>query len=180
MIYSGSRARSLDEVVGMPVDDRRHGSVTHLAKAISVRDISEQVQEKCPDGTPIPSESWISLQFWPKTRHAQSKIHYTGRLNVRFMVQARQFHKMHPDAHYATALFRYQRELTILLRDHGVFVSLDDKHRIKVGEPGFPVAAAEHGRRVLVSHDTIFKIGDHDFTRMSIVLSVCFIIDIPK
>lgn len=110
----------LDEVVGTPVDDRRQGSVTHLAKAISVRDLREQVQAKCPDGTPIPSESWIRLQFWPKTEHARSKIHYTGRLNVRFMIQARQFRKTHPDAHYAAAVFRYQRELAILLRDHSV------------------------------------------------------------
>ena len=71
----------LDEVIGSPVDDRRHGSVTHLAKAISVCDFREQVQAKCPDGTPIPSESWICLQFWPKTQHAWSKIHYTGKLN---------------------------------------------------------------------------------------------------
>ena len=49
-----------------------------------------------------------------------------------------------------------------------------------MGEPGFPVAAAERGRRVLVSHDATFEVGDHDFTRMSIVPSVCFIIDIPE
>ena len=61
-----------------------------------------------------------------------------------------------------------------------MFVSLDDKHRIKVGEPEFPVAVAERGRRVLVSRDATFEVGDHDFTRMSIVPSVCFIIDIPK
>ena len=40
----------LDEVIESHVDDRRHGSVTHLAKAISVRDLREQVQAKCPDG----------------------------------------------------------------------------------------------------------------------------------
>ena len=61
-----------------------------------------------------------------------------------------------------------------------MFVSLDDKHRIKVGEPGFPVAAAERGRRVLVNRDTTFEVSDHDFTRMSIVPSVCFIVDIPE
>ena len=96
------------------------------------------------------------------------------------MVQARQLRKTHPDAHYAAALFRYQQELAILLRDHSVFVSLDDKHRIKVGEPGFSVPTAERGRRVLVSRDATFEVGDHDFTHMSIVPSVCFIIDIPE
>ena len=76
--------------------------------------------------------------------------------------------------------FMYQRELAVLLRDHNVFVSLDDKHQIKVGEPQFPVAVAEHGRRVLISCDTTFEVGDHDFTCMSIVLSVCFITDNPE
>lgn len=93
------------------------------------------------------------------------------------MVQTRQFRKTHPDAHYAAALFRYQREFAVQFKDHSVFVSLDDKHRVKVGEPGFPEAAA---RRVLVQRDTAFEVGDHDFTRMSIVPSVCFVIDIPE
>ena len=53
----------LDEEVGLPVDDRRHGTVTHLAKAILVHDLSEQVKARYPDGTLIPSESWIRLQF---------------------------------------------------------------------------------------------------------------------
>ena len=169
----------LDESVGRAVDDRRHGEVTHLAMAISVRDLRDQVQAQCPGETPIPCESWIRLQFWPKTQHAKSRVHYTGKLDVRFMVQARQFRKTHPDAHYAAALFRYQRELAVQFKDHSVFFSLDDKHRVKVGEPGFPVAAAERGRRVLVGHDSAFQVGDHDFTRMSIVPSVCFAINIP-
>lgn len=108
----------------------------------------------------MPSEAWIRLQFWPKTRHARSKLHCTGKLNVRFMIQARQFHKTHADAHYAAAVFRNQRELALHLKDHSVFVSLDDKHRIKVGEPGYPIAAAERGRRVLVGRDATFEVGD--------------------
>ena len=58
-----------------------------------------------PEGTKIPSESWLRLQFWPKSHHCHSKIHYTGKLKVKFMVQARQFRKSHFDAHYAAALF---------------------------------------------------------------------------
>lgn len=45
-----------------------------------------------------------------------------------------------------------------------VFFLLDDKHRVKVGEPGFPVATAERGRRVLVGRDSAFQVGNHDFT----------------
>jgi hypothetical protein len=32
----------------------------------------------------------------------------------------------------------------------GLFISVDDKHKVKVGEPQFPVASAEQGRRVAV------------------------------
>lgn len=149
----------LHEDVGSAVDDRRHAAVTHLARAISVRDLRDQVKLRCPQGTPIPSEPWIRLQFWPKTPHARSKIHYTGRLDVRFMVQARQFRKTHADAHYAAALFRYEKELAIEFREYSMFVSIDDKHRIKIGEPGFPVAAAERGRRVVVGRDVSFQVG---------------------
>ena len=161
----------LDEV-GTPVYDRRHGSVMHLAKAILVQDLCEQVQAKCPQKPLIPSESWIHLQFWPKTEHARSRIHYTGRHNVRFMLQSRQFSKM---LTYAPTLFRYQREFAILLRDHSVFISLNDKHRIKVSELGFPVAAAECGQRVLVSSDATFEVGDHDFTRISMHCTICLL-----
>ena len=67
------------------------------------------------------------------------------------MVQKRQFRKFHPDAHYCSAIFRYMRDFALRYRDISLFVCLDDKHRIKVGEPGFPVAATERGREVIVS-----------------------------
>ena len=42
----------------------------------------------------------------------------------------------HIDAHYASAIFRYQREFSIRYQDYVIFASLDDKHTIKVGERG--------------------------------------------
>ena len=56
---------------------------------------------------------------------------------------------------------------------------LDDKHKIKIGEPGFPVAAVERGKRVLVKVGASFEVGDHDFTKFSIVPSVTLVNDIP-
>ena len=35
------------------------------------------------------------------------------------------------------------REYAIMLRDVCAFIDLDDKHKIKVGEPNSPVAAVE-------------------------------------
>ena len=94
-------AKHLQECIGLAIDDRRHSNVTHMGSAISVRDLLQQVTARCPPSTPIPSRSWLSLQFWPKSSHNHSKIHYTGRYSVNYMIQARQFRKDHEDAHYA-------------------------------------------------------------------------------
>lgn len=79
------------------VDDRRHDpvdkdgeAVTHLAMAMSARDLHEQIKAECPEGMPIPSVQWLRLQFWPsKTSAAAMKN--TGRLKIKMMVSARQF-----------------------------------------------------------------------------------------
>ena len=92
------------------------------------------------------------------------------------VVQKRQFRKNYIDEHYCAAIFRYLREYSL---SHNLLICLDDKHRVKVGEPGYPVAAAERGRRVIVSLQEQFEVGDHDFTCFSIIPSVLFRIEIP-
>lgn len=57
---------------------------------------------------------------------------------------------------------------------------LDGKHRVKVGEPGLPVASIERGKKVLVSLNKTFEVCDHDFTRFSLILSVTLLIDMPN
>ena len=135
----------LNEDLGTAVDDRRHDLITHLACAISIRDLVEQVKQRCPPHTLIPSNEWVRLQFWPKTPTATKAVQHTGRFKLKFMVQ--QCH--HVDSHYASASLR---EYSITVCEYCAFVCLDDKHKIKVGEPGYPVAATERGRRVPVRH----------------------------
>ena len=95
------------------------------------------------------------------------------------MVQQRQFRKSQPDEHYASAIFRYFRELAIKHRDITTMACLDDKHKVKLGEPNFPVAAVERGKRVLVQVGSSFEVGDHDFTKFSLVPSIALVNDIP-
>ena len=59
-------------------------------------------------------------------------------------------------------------------------IFLDDKHRCKVGEPGFPVAAVERGKKVVVSKDTTYAVADHNFTKTGIISSVAMICNIPE
>uniref|UniRef100_A0A1X7UZ84 Uncharacterized protein n=1 Tax=Amphimedon queenslandica TaxID=400682 RepID=A0A1X7UZ84_AMPQE len=129
------------------VHERRHDTVTFMAKAISVRDLIQEVTRLCPEGTPVPSQAWVFLNICPRNPHSLVAKRYTGRLQAKHVIQKRQFRKSHPDAHYCAALFQYMRDYTIKYRDISLFLCLDDKHRIKIGEPGFPVAAAECGRQ---------------------------------
>ena len=81
----------IEEDIGTAVDDRRHSTVVHTAKAISVRDLLEKVVERCPPNTPVPSDEWIRLQFSPSCQSSHTRLRYTGRLNVKHMVQQRQW-----------------------------------------------------------------------------------------
>ena len=96
------------------------------------------------------------------------------------MVQNRQLHCNHIDSHYASALFRYLKELAIKYKDDAYLIFMDDKHRCKVGEPGYPVAAVEHGRQVLVAHNKPIQVLDHDFTKCGIISSITMICNISE
>ena len=85
----------INATVETAVDDRRHDAVageevvTHFATALSVRDLHDQVSKQCQAGTPIPSVQWLRMQFWPRRPTAKTASRYTGRLKIKYMVQAR-------------------------------------------------------------------------------------------
>ena len=56
---------------------------------------------------------------------------------------------------------------------------MDDKAKVPVGEPGFPLAAVTRGKKVVVGENQVFLVGDHDFSRMSFIPSVTLVTDIP-
>jgi len=68
--------------------------------------------------------------------------------------------RSHPDKNYCEALLRYQHELTVKCQSHSVFIHNDYKHCIKIGDPGYLVAAIEPGRQAIVSPSQIFAVGD--------------------
>ena len=148
---------------------------------MSVTDLHAQVTKLCPEGTLVPSVQRLRLQFWPRRVNSGFAKQQRGRLNVNFMIQARQFRKFHIDAHYASALFRYLKEFAIRYAPHSTLVSMDDKRTIKVEEPGYPVAAVERGRQVLMTSakKMHMAVGDHDFTKFSLTPSVNFLINVP-
>uniref|UniRef100_A0A1X7V2Q1 Uncharacterized protein n=1 Tax=Amphimedon queenslandica TaxID=400682 RepID=A0A1X7V2Q1_AMPQE len=170
----------LNEHIGDVVDECRHGQITHLAPAISIRDFIDQVKALCPEVTPIPCEEWVRLQFWPKTPSAKASLQHTGGFTMKFMIQQRLSRQSHPNSHYAAACFRYMREYALQIYSECSFICLDDKHKIKIGEPDYPVASALRGKKVSVRSDETLAVGDHDFTKFSVIPSVIFSIDIPN
>lgn len=74
-----------------------------------------------------------------------SSLQFTCQLSIKFTIQIRQLRYDHEDAHYASALFRYEKEMAILLRENSWLIFMNDKHRCKVGEPGYPVVAVKRG-----------------------------------
>ena len=147
------------------VQERCHGDVTFMAKAISVRDLTQEVSKMCPE-EPVPSEQWVRLQFYPKNPRAKTANQYKSRFNVKMKVQKRQFRLDHPDTHYCSVIFRY---ICVNMLLYTVIVQGLN-----------PVAAAEHGKKVLVGGHETFAVSDHDFCKFSIVPSVDFIMDVPE
>ena len=162
------------------VADRRHSTVLHVAKAISIRDLREQVSARYPEGAAIPCDEWIRIQFAPVCTSSSTALRFTGRLKVKHRVQQRQWQKQHIDSHYAACIYGYERAYAVLMRQHAVFLSIDDKHRVKIGEPDLPVASAERGRQVVVPVGSQLLAADHDFTKFSIIPSVILQTEIPE
>lgn len=105
---------------------------------------------------------------------------YTKKLKVQFRVQAWQFRKIHVDRHYNSAPNRYEKEFGVKFRQYTTFVSQDNKHKIKVGGPEYPVAEVDQGRAVLVGLNEKKVVQDHEFTKFTLTPSVNFLIDIPE
>ena len=104
-VFWDEAQKFINEDLGVAVDDRYHGEVTHLAKAISVRDLREQVSRQCPSGTPIPSEKWLRLySFGP--RQKMLVCQYITQDDSTYDSWCKsEFQKTHKDEHYAAAIF---------------------------------------------------------------------------
>ncbi len=82
----------------------------------------------------------------------------------------------HQDSHYCAASWRYLREMAVHYRDIVTLASLDDKHKVKVGEPNYPLAAAERAKQVIVGPNQVMVVADHDFSKSTITPSVHMLI----
>ena len=59
---------------------------------------------------------------------------------------------------------RYLKEYALMLKPHTLFLSLDDKAKISIGEPDFPIAAVTRGKQVSCHFLMTQEMVDHTCT----------------
>ena len=67
-VFFEETEKYLTEDIGTPVHERRHSESPYLAKAISMKDLHQRIQERVPPSTPVPSVKWLRYQFQPRCR----------------------------------------------------------------------------------------------------------------
>ena len=128
----------------------------------------------------IPLLSLFKFQFWPKDCTTHSALNYTGHFSVKYIMQQRMVRKSHDDDHYINAIYKYAQQYVIDIRDWASFICIDDKHKILLSEPGFPLSALPCSRRVLVGKNQVFQVRDHDFSTISLIPTVILLNTIPE
>ncbi len=151
---------------------------TWLRPVVSVTS-SNKLQNYALQILHCPPNSGSVSNFTLKTVKQRFPSNFRKTIPVKMMIQQRQFRHTHIDPHYCAALFRYMKEYAISMKDHCLMVCLDDKHRVKVGEPGLPVASVERGKKVLVALNHSSEVCDHDFTRFSLIPNVTLLNRFP-
>ena len=166
----------------LQVSERRKCDEMYLPLAISIETLKNDICKRVPDGTPIPSNETIRLQFCPSNPFHKTALRYTGQFNVKFRVQTRQARVSHPDSHYAAKYFQYMKEFCVMFRDSAMFLCMDDKAIVPVGEPGIPISTGVRGHNKVLtpSEGPVLVATDHDFHLCGLVPSVVLVTEIPR
>ena len=161
--------------------ERRLRPVAYMPVAVSVRALVDSIKAELPDGTPIPGLTTVRLSFWPCNPYLHSSISYSADFKVKRAVQQRMVKVRHDDANYAFNYAFYMKNVAVKFKEYSVFISVDDKAVIPVGEPNIPISTGVHPHnRSMVAAGTQLAAADHDFHIAGIVPSVDFLIDIPE
>ena len=171
----------------LAVQERRHGETMYLPLAISLASLHRTICErldKAHPGLKKPSIELLRLQFQPHDHHINAAARYTGKFDIRFAMQTRQFHGHHEDGHYGNAQFRYLREFAIAHQEECFMLCVDDKAVVPVGEPGTPLSTGVRGHNKSLmgvgESASVLTAADHDWHVAGVVPSVCLKVDVPS
>ena len=103
---------------GLAVDERRHGDITRPSVPFaSLKLLMEEVKRELPPDTPVPCETYLRYQFWPRNPHHASTSRYVSRFPITLSTQSRTNRKPHIDGAYGVQLQRFVKEWSSLTRD---------------------------------------------------------------
>ena len=153
------------------VGDRRHGN-NNASVAMTMRSLYSHISKRFDEwkaekgeeetaGQLKPSLKWFQYQFLPTRSSDATSDRYTGRFDLNLKCLCRTARSRHEDEHYCAAGRRYLKHGAVMFRDVSIFVSMDDKCNIPVGDPGKPMAVVERGRKVLMRKGHEVEAMDH-------------------
>ena len=157
------------------IDARRHSAevdgeiVVTMAITTSYADMYRQRAKIVTSKNPpvdVPSKAWFVLQFWPSSRTLSNITHYAGRFKVKKMFQARLLWKKNPDSHYVNAVYSFLKERAVKHVTSTAMISDD--------------AFVSRGKAVTVGKNETFKVGDHEFPKVSLIPDVILMHSIPE
>ena len=119
-----------------------------------MEDLKSEVAKTLPPDTPILDTETLRLLFMPSNSFQKTALKYTGRFDVKFRVQTRMARVNHPDGKYVAMLFRYLKELCVKFKKEALFVCLDDKAVVPIGEPGIPISTGVRGHNRVLTPTT--------------------------
>ena len=99
--------------------------------------------------------------------------------DIKRMVQTRIMRKHNVDLHYDNAIFSFLKKRAKKYAGSTTFVTADANCKVPVGEPGFPIVAVARGKKVIVGENEVITVGDHDFSKLSLIPDAILIHTIP-
>ena len=172
--------RFLDEKAA--VQERRQNNFLFMTFAMSFSDLLEQIKARLPEGTPVPSLSWLKFNFYPSNPYTKVAACYTNRFQVKRTVQQRLLRAQHEDASFTAHQFTMMKQLAVKFRNNAAFVCVDDKATIPIGDPNGPLSTSvrPHNRGLVASISQTLAALDHDFHVAGFIPSVLFKTSIPE
>lgn len=163
------------------IHERRHGDHMYMPIDMSIESLIDTVKQDLPKDAKVPSASWVAFNFWPANAYCRSAMSYTGKFDVKYAVQQRLTRARHPDSSFAYSQFVMMKEMAVDIRDESLFICLDDKSVVPIGEPGKPVSTnvRAHNKSLTLASTKLSAL-DHDFHIHGAIPSVMFTVDIPE
>ena len=75
--------------------------------------------------------------------------------------------------------FKYARQIANRFNEHSTFISNNNKNKIKVRKPDYPISAVRRAKNIWVRNKYAGQLAGHNFSSMTIIPTVALMNGIP-